>query len=221
MAMQVYVEGTPAFRYLKVVLDPGDTFVSEAGAMASMDTGISFKARLFGGVFSAALKKLLGKESLFVNHYVNRSDRPTSLILSSGFPGDVHEITLSGEDLWLEPGSFLAADPGIELSLAWGGLSYLLAGEGLFKLKARGQGRLWVTCYGAIIKRRVDGEYIVDTGHLVAFDSQLIMKTRLAGGVFSSFFGGEGIVTRVEGQGWLYLQSRSVRGFADWLIPKL
>jgi uncharacterized protein (AIM24 family) len=38
----------------------------------------------------------------------------------------------------------------------------------------------------------------------------------MAGGIFSSFFGGEGLVTRVTGPGRIYMQSRSLDGLAAW-----
>jgi uncharacterized protein (AIM24 family) len=47
------------------------------------------------------------------------------------------------------------------------------------------------------------------------------LKLQMAGGLFSSIFGGEGFVTRVEGKGKIILQSRSLSGLAGWLNPKL
>ena len=38
----------------------------------------------------------------------------------------------------------------------------------------------------------------------------------MAGGIFSSFFGGEGLVTRVKGPGRIYMQSRAMSGLAAW-----
>ena len=67
-----------------------------------------------------------------------------------------------------------------------------------------------------MIEREVDGEFIVDTSHLVAYEPQLKLKTQLAGGIFSSFFGGEGLVTRVEGKGRIIIQTRSMSGLASW-----
>ena len=38
----------------------------------------------------------------------------------------------------------------------------------------------------------------------------------LAGGMFSSFFGGEGFVSRMKGKGKIILQSRNIDGLASW-----
>ncbi len=66
----------------------------------------------------------------------------------------------------------------------------------------------------------MEGELKVDDGHLVAYDSSLKLSIALAGGLFSSLFGGEGFVTRVVGDGTVYIQTRSIKGLAAWLNPK-
>jgi uncharacterized protein (AIM24 family) len=47
------------------------------------------------------------------------------------------------------------------------------------------------------------------------------LNIQLAGGLFSSFFGGEGFVTRVEGKGKIIIQTRSLSGLAGWINPRL
>ncbi len=43
------------------------------------------------------------------------------------------------------------------------------------------------------------------------------VKGQLAGGLIGSFFGGEGIVMRIEGKGKIYIQTRNVSGLASWV----
>ena len=64
----------------------------------------------------------------------------------------------------------------------------------------------------------MDGEFIVDTSHLVTYEPQLKLKVQLAGGIFSSFFGGEGLVTRINGKGNIVIR-RSLEGLKSWLNP--
>ena len=93
--------------------------------------------------------------------------------------------------------------------------------EGFFKLNVTGPGTLWYGAYGALVEREVDGEYIVDTSHLVGYEPQMKLKLQMAGGIFSSVFGKEGLVTRVEGKGKIIIQSRSLSGLAGWVRPHL
>jgi uncharacterized protein (AIM24 family) len=67
----------------------------------------------------------------------------------------------------------------------------------------------------------VEGEFIVDSAHLVNYEPQLKLKVQMAGGIFSSFFGGEGLVTRLQGTGKIVIQTRSLDGLKNWLNPRI
>ena len=116
---------------------------------------------------------------------------------------------------------YVASTPGLKLGLRWAGFASWIGKEGLFKLVVSGGGTLWYGAYGGLLEKDIDGEYIVDTSHLVAYEPQMKLKIRLAGGIFSSFFGGEGLVTRVEGKGKIVIQTRSLDGLKGWLNPKI
>ncbi len=219
--MRVEMKGTSAFRYIDVELSPGEELIVEAGAMASMAAGIEMKAKLNGGFFRGLARKFLGSESLFVNHFTNHGSTPQRLVLSSQAPGDMRAHNLNGDSLCLEPGAYVCCTPGVTLGVRWAGFRSFIAQEGLFKLVVSGQGTVWYGGYGAFIEKEINGEYLVDTGHLVAYDPSLTMKIQLAGGIFGSFLGGEGFVTRLEGKGKAVLQTRSLSGLAAWLNPRI
>ena len=68
----------------------------------------------------------------------------------------------------------------------------------------------------------VDGEYIVDTGHIVAFEDTLQFRIVKAGrSLIGSFLGGEGLVCKFKGQGKLYCQSHNPPNFGKLIGPKL
>jgi uncharacterized protein (TIGR00266 family) len=105
----------------------------------------------------------------------------------------------------------------------WAGFVSWFVGEGLVKLQAVGTpggGTVWYGAYGGIIEREVKGELYVDNGFLVAYEPGLKLKIALPGGLFASIFGGEGIVTKVVGDGRIWIQTRSITGLAAWLNPK-
>src|SRR5690606_9149326 len=129
-------------------------------------------------------------------------------------PGDIECIELKGQSMYLQPGAFLACEPGVELGLGYAGFRSFLAREGLFRLKVSGTGRVWFGAYGGIIAKDIQGEYVVDSGHLVAYEPTVQLRLGLASGVFSSLFGGEGLVLRMTGPGRIYLQTRSMQGLA-------
>ncbi|MDP7011720.1 MAG: TIGR00266 family protein [Verrucomicrobiota bacterium] len=219
--MQATIEGGPAFAYINVDLNPGETVVAESDAMSSMAADLDMDAKFNGGFFSGILKKFLGGESLFVNHFTNKTSDVRRVTLVQATPGNIREAQLGGGTICLQPGAYVASTPELKLKARWAGFKSWFSGEGLFKLTVSGTGTLWYGAYGELLEKQVDGEYIVDTAHLVAYEPHMKLKIQLAGGLFSSLFSGEGFVTRIEGQGKITIQTRSLSGLAGWLNPRL
>ena len=219
--MQATIEGGPAFAYINVDLNPGETVVAESDAMSSMAADLDMDAKFNGGFFSGILKKFFGGESLFVNHFTNKTSDVRRVTLVQATPGNIREVQLGGETICLQPGAYVASTPELKLKARWAGFKSWFSGEGLFKLTVSGTGTLWYGAYGELLEKQVNGEYIVDTAHLVAYEPHMKLKIQLAGGLFSSLFSGEGFVTRIEGQGKITIQTRSLSGLAGWLNPRL
>lgn len=215
--MNIKIEGKPVFAHVVVELEPGETIVAESDAMSSMSAALDMTAKLNGGFLGGLAKKFLGKESLFVNYFTNPTNQRLSLHLTQPTPGDMEIRELNGESYCLQQGAYIASEPGVKLGLRWAGFGSFIGGEGLFKLVVSGRGKVVFGAYGGIIEKEINGEYIVDSGHLVAYGPEMKLKPQLAGGIFSSLFGGEGFVTRVEGKGKIYLQTRNIEGLASWV----
>jgi uncharacterized protein (TIGR00266 family) len=211
----------PAFATIFLTLNPGDRITAESGAMLSMATQISMATQFSGGLIPALLKKFLGGESLFVNEFSNSTQQPLELVLSQSTVGDIVAIELNGNEICFQPGAYIAHTPGVNMGVQWAGFSSWISGEGLFKLKLSGKGLVFFGGYGGLTQRRVDGQFVVDSGHLVAYDPGIQMKVGLAGGLVGSVTSGEGLVNRLSGQGRIYLQSRSVDGLVRFIRPKL
>ena len=220
--MEYTIEGGPAFAYVRVKLSPGESITAESDAMSSMDADLDMKAHLNGGFFPAIAKRFFGGESLFVNDFVNNSDGEREVSLVQATPGDVRAVMLEeGQKLYLQPGAYLGSGGPVHLGVGWAGFKSWIAREGLFRLCVTGPGLVFYGAYGALIEHEVDGEYIVDTSHLVAYEPQMQLKLQMAGGLISSITSGEGLVTRVEGRGKIILQSRSMDGLASWVNSKI
>lgn len=125
--------------------------------------------------------------------------------------------------MFVQSGSFIACTPEITVDTAWGGARSFFSGEGLFLLKCEGAGDLFVSSYGAIhaVQLAAGQQYVVDTGHMVAFEGTMTYNVRAAGGVKETFLSGEGLVCDFMGPGRLYLQTRSMDAFLKFLIPRL
>jgi uncharacterized protein (TIGR00266 family) len=166
-------------------------------------------------------RSLLGGESFFQNTF--KSDSGGEVTLAPELPGDILTFDLAGHELIVQAGSYLASHTGITVESKWGGAKSFFGGEGLFMLKCHGTGTLIICSYGAIHKVSVPAgqTYVVDTGHIVAFPSDMTYSVRKAAGWKSTIFGGEGLVCEFQGPGELFLQTRSQQAFLSWLIPQL
>ena len=211
----------PAFATLFITLKPGEHVMAEAGAMASMSGKLSMKTQFFGGFFPALMKAFFGGESLFINVFSNPSQQPQDLVLTQSNVGDIVRIELTGNAICFQPGAYIAHTPGVKVDVQWAGFASWFAGEGLFKLKLSGRGIVFCGAYGGLSEVHVRDEFIVDNGHLVAYDPNITMNIKLAGGLLGSVKSGEGFVNRLKGRGKIYLQSRSIDGLVRFLKPKL
>jgi uncharacterized protein (TIGR00266 family) len=222
MPMKIDVRYQPSYSLAIVQLKPGEAIQAESGAMVSMSGNIQPETSMKGGVFGAVKRKVLGGESLFSNTY-RAQGGPGEVTLAPSLPGDITHVPLRNETLFIQSASFLAGDPALDLDTTWGGARTFFSGEGLFLLKASGSGDLLVSSYGAIHKVPIGSgqRYICDTGHIVAFTEGLSFDVRKFGSWKSTFLGGEGLVCEFQGQGSLYMQTRSTQAFLSWLIPQL
>lgn len=214
--MNVEVVGNPDFGTVHFSLAKGDKVLVESGAMAAMDADIGVNTQMMGGFIPAVMRKFLAGESLLMGEYTASADGQR-LQISPGIPGMVIARKMVGAPLFLQAGSFLACTPGIQMATVFGGLRALFSGEGMFFLKVSGEGELWLNAYGAIIEKDLEGELIVDTGHVVGWTEGLTWSVEGMGNLMSTLFSGEGLVLRFKGTGKVWLQTRSVGGLVNWM----
>ena len=153
---------------------------------------------------------------------IDQVRKPAGVETVDRLAGDMLVHTLDNDTLIVQGGSFVACETGVEVDMGFEGFKNLFSGEGLFWLHLKGRGKVIVNSFGAIYPQEVDGEFIVDTGHIVAFTVTLNFSLSKAGGSWlHSILGGEGLVCHFEGQGKLYCQSHNPPSFGTLLGPKL
>ena len=222
--LQFDVECQPDFALLNVKIPDSTSLYAEPSAMATMSKNIQLKASLKGGI-GGALKRMVSGENLIMTTLTAQNGEG-EVALAPATTGDIFHYRLKGtNELYLQRGAFLAHGEGVEIGAKWGGAKGFFSGKGLILLKATGEGDLFFNCYGSIIEVPVDGEHIIDTNYVVAFESSLdynvtVLPGLRRGGKIKSFlFGGEGLVTRYSGQGKLWIQTRAVSPFVNWVHP--
>jgi uncharacterized protein (TIGR00266 family) len=222
----------PSFSLAVVSLDRGEQVMAESGAMVSMSPTIKLEARMSGGGAFGALKSAVGGESMFRTTFTAESG-PGEVTFAPSALGDIMAVELAGSKLFVQPGSYLAGDPALTIGVQ-GSMRGMLSGEGLFLLTVQGSGLLLLSSFGAIHSKTLapGEEYIVDTGHIVAFEESVAYRLEKATGksqglggflkgMVQSALSGEGFVCRYRGPGRIYMQTRQLHGFARQLIPFL
>jgi len=215
-----HIEHQPSFSLAILQLQTEQSIMAEAGAMVSMSANIELQSQMKGGLLGA-LKRAAGGESAFVSTFTARGG-PGEVTLAPGAPGDIAAIELSNQSFFVQSSSYLAGDAGLNVDTKWGGAKSFFGGEGLFVLLVQGQGLLLVSSFGAIHRKRLQpGErYVVDTGHLVAWEGTTQYTLRkAAAGFFRSMVSGEGIVAEFTGPGELLIQTRNLAALAGLLKP--
>ncbi len=218
MNIEILYEGTYALA--RVGLDAGEEIISEAGAMVAMSPGLKIEGKAKGGLLKSLGRKFLSGESFFQS--IIKAESSGEVLLAPNSPGDVVVVEAS-EGWFIQRGSFLASGSGVQVSSKAQGIGKaLFSGEGLFVMQAVGEGALILSSYGAIhrIDLQAGEEYIVDNGHLVAWNCEYEIK-KASKGIFSSVTSGEGLVCRFQGPGTVLLQSRQLSLLAQMLAPFL
>lgn len=215
------IEHKGSFALAVVHLQAEQAIHAEAGAMVSMSANVELHSEMKGGVFGA-LKRAVGGESAFVSIFTARG-AAGEVTLAPGAPGDVAGIEMQNQTFMVQSSSYLAGDSTLQVDTKFGGAKSFFGGEGLFVLHVSGTGLLLVSSFGSIHRKtlRPGEQYVVDTGHLVAWEGHMQYNLRKAAksGFFRSFLSGEGMVAEFTGPGEILIQTRNLAAFAGLLKP--
>lgn len=197
-------------RMLKIVAERGEEITVQLGGMVGMSP--SFELRTKAGGLGKMIGRMFAGESAFIQKFY--ANEAGEILIAPEYMGDIREIKLTGVEKYrLGNSAFLASDEGINIDIKSGGGRGFLSGEGLIQMEASGRGNLYVSSYGAIheIKLSEGEKYIVDTNHLVLWESHMRYTVEMAAGLFSSLAGGEGFVCHFRGPGRILIQTRNPR----------
>ncbi|KDQ16637.1 hypothetical protein BOTBODRAFT_30557 [Botryobasidium botryosum FD-172 SS1] len=205
---------------LTLTLTPGvgNEVRAKPGAMVAMDPRVSIE-----GKFKFSLSSFLSSSEVNFSHFKGAGD----VLLAPEIWGDIVPITIypntspTANGWNMSKASFLACTNGVKISPKIQNASKgFFSGEGFFVSQVDGHGVLFAQGLGAIIRHEVDAgkDWIVDNGHLVAWNCPYEVKPiQAAGGFFSRLGTEEGMVCRFTGPGTIYLQTRNPETLRAWM----
>lgn len=212
-------------QFVEIELDPGESVISEAGAMMYMsdhmvmetifgDGSQSSKEGSFLDKMLGAGKRLITGEGLFVTMFSFTGQGKGKVAFASPYPGKIIPLDLKNYNgrIICQKDAFLCAAKGVSIDIAFQKKigTALFGGEGFIMQQLDGDGWCFVHAGGTIIEKELSaGETMrVDTGCLVALTQSVNYDIEFVGNIKSALFGGEGFFfATLKGPGHVWLQS--------------
>ena len=213
----------PSYSALRCVLKNKECVWTETGAMLAMDPSVKIEGTMQGGAWKALKRVLLSNESFFVTS-ITATEDDTEVLLAPRAVGDIEIVPMENEEYLVQGGCFLASTDGIKTDSKFTGWQGFLSGEGIFMVQAQGTGTLFISSFGGILKKEIAAgkKFVVDNGHIVAFSKKMPFTMEKVGdGLLNMVTTGEGLACVFTGPGFVYLQTRNLKTFAETLNPFL
>jgi len=109
------------------------------------------------GAYKFSMKKLITGAEMATSTYTG----PGEILMAPPFLGDLTTIRFSGNETWnVGKDAYMASTQGVVKDMKNQGISKaFFSGEGLFVYKISGKGLLWVSSFGAIVRKDVSCLY--------------------------------------------------------------
>ena len=211
---------------VEVKLNKGESMYTQSGGMAYQTEGIKMHTNARGGVMKS-LGRMFAGESIFMANYTSETDG-AMVAFATTVPGALVPIDLRNmpNGLIMQKGAFLCAEQSVETSIAFTKKfsAGFFGGEGFILQKAKGNGIVFLEVDGDVIEKELGpGEVLkVDTGNVVAFDSNVSYEIETVKRLGNIFLGGEGLfLTKLTGPGKIILQSQNFNDFAGRIATRI
>ena len=210
-----------AFPVVVCELADGEQMITEKGSMVWMSPNMQMDTR--GGGLGKMFSKAFSGESIFQNIYTARG--AGMIAFGSSVPGQIKPVTIApGQDMILQKTAFLAAEPGVELSIHFNKKlgTGLFGGEGFIMQRLSGSGVAFAEIDGELVEYELrEGQQIVaDTGNVAGFTAGVKMEIQQVPGMKNKLLGGEGLFnTLLTGPGRVWLQTMPISSVAASIRP--
>lgn len=219
--MRYEVKGSP-LPVVECELEAGESIICEGGSMSWMSANMQMETS--GGGIGKMFSKAISGEKMFQNKYTAVGGKGM-VAFASSFPGNILAVEIApGKEIICQKSAFLAATPGVELSIFFQKKlgSGFFGGEGFIMQKISGHGMVFLEIDGYVeTKELAPGEQLViDTGYLAMMSATCSMDVQMVKGVKNVFLGGEGLFnTVVTGPGTVSLQTMPAYQVANSIRP--
>ncbi len=205
-----------AFPIVECKLQDREAMITESGSMVWMSPNMQMETK--GGGIGKMFSRAFSGENIFQNVYTARGNG--MIAFGSSFPGKIVPLEIGhGTEMIVQKSAFLAAEPGVELSIHFKkklGAS-LFGGEGFIMQRLSGKGTAFIEIDGELVTYELapGQQIVVDTGNVAGYEASVQMDIQQVPGLKNMFFGGEGLFNTVlTGPGRIWLQTMPISSVA-------
>ncbi|MDR2373313.1 MAG: TIGR00266 family protein [Bifidobacteriaceae bacterium] len=228
--MRFQIETQMQFPMARLMMTQGETARIQRGSMIYRSAGVELSARLnasgqgLGKFVKAMARSAVSGESALITEVACQA--PTGeLAIAPTYPGTIAQLDIGASQYRLTDGAFLAMESTVAYTMERQSVGRAAFGGqgGLYVMTTDGHGALLVNAFGSITEIPLVNAsgFVVDNGHVVAWDRNLDYHIGLESGFFGSIGTGEGVVNTFSGTGKVFIQSLNMETFAAALNPLL
>ena len=211
---------------LEVMLQPGETIISEAGELSWMSSSVQMTTHTQmagGGGFFGAIKRVAGGGTLFMTEY-SALGMPGEVAFASKVPGHILPVEVGGgQEFFVHRHGFLCATAQVQLGVGFQQSlgAGIFGGNGFLLQKISGFGTAWLELSGEVIMKDLKpGETLrVHPGHVGAFTGGMSFQITTVRGIKNLIFGGDGIfLAALTRPGRVWLQTLPISRLAHQIL---
>jgi uncharacterized protein (TIGR00266 family) len=217
--------GGDGFKCIIMTLKPNEQIRADGGVMNYMSHDIDILTTTGGNVFGA-FGRLLSGSTFFYNIFENKGNKNSDISMAGINPGDVGCFYVPvGKTFYIVSDTYICSTPNLTINtgLRFGGI---LLGYGLAFVSVTATdkpGLVWIASFGSVIEITLNpnDSIKIDNGVLLGFEYDININTRLVGGIKSTLFSDEGLISEIinnkEYPIKLYLQARSKSAYLNYI----
>jgi uncharacterized protein (TIGR00266 family) len=218
-----YIVNSPSAASVVINLAKGQTIFDNRGGLNYCDSSVKVESKT-GGVFQGLARAFFTSESMFMTYYSGTSDKRKSVIsFASELPGDMLGVRIKpGNKFTMGTRNFVAATENLKLNVKTRFRN--IFGGGNIAINeiindSDSDGMVWLSAFGGIEHLHIpsDTSIKVDHGLFVVANSDYNYTITTIGGLKSFVFGGEGFAMHFVGPCDIYIQSRNINHFLQFI----
>lgn len=209
--MKYTVKHQPSNAIVSVKLNKGEQVEAKPGAMIHRSKHIDSDVQTTGEGATGLIKSAISSEKDLTKVVHTAQKDGAEIVFGPELPGDLKVLNLDEVGpVKVQSTGAIAWTPGVERESALNEVGNLFSGNELTVLSLTGSGGAVISAFGAVEEIDVSPKdpVVVDEDYLIAWTDGLELSRQSDSGLKTSLMGGEGRVTRLEGNGKVWVQTR-------------